>query len=77
MEPRCPQCRQIFDPKTLKLDEQKIDSMKNIVPCKWCQKQVMLRAFLIFKQVGGVHFKVEGGILQNQYAKQSHILLSL
>lgn len=43
MEPRCPQCRQIFDPKTLKLDEQKIDSMKNIVPCKWCQKQMPIK----------------------------------
>ena len=28
-------------------------------------------------QVGDVNFKVEGGILQNQYAKQSRILLSL
>jgi hypothetical protein len=28
-------------------------------------------------QIGGDNSKVEGGILQNQYAKQSHILLSL
>ena len=28
-------------------------------------------------QVGGDNSKVEGGILQNQHAKQSHILLSL
>jgi hypothetical protein len=28
-------------------------------------------------QVGGDNPKVEGEILQNQYAKQSHILLSL
>ena len=37
----------------------------------------MFSAYSTHFQIGGDHSKVEGGILQNQYAKQSRILLPL